>query len=154
MRKMDKTEKKIMKLLQSDGRKSFVDMADDVGVTEGTIRRKFYRLVREGIIRISGVSDPFKIGFKSPAIIALNVEPGKMREVAERISQLEPLYYVGLTTGIFDIIVQGVFPTNEDLARFIMEDLGNIEGIREINTSLLLRIYKQSFEWGVALETN
>ncbi len=154
MKKMDKTEKKIMKLLQTDGRKSFVDMADDVGVTEGTIRRKFYRLVREGIIRIAGVSDPFKIGFNSPAIIAMNVEPGRIREVAEKISKMKPLYYVGLTTGIFDIIVQGVFPTNEDLAHFILEDLGNIDGIREINTSLLLRIYKQSFEWGVALETN
>ncbi len=154
MIKLDKTEKKIMELLQSDGRRSFVDMADDVGVTEGTIRRKFYRLVREGIIRIAGVSDPFKIGFKSPAIIALNVEPGTLREVAEKISQLQPLHYVGLTTGIFDIVVQGVFPSNEDLARFILEDLGNIKGIREINTSLLLRIYKQSFEWGVALKTS
>lgn len=149
--KLDKTERKIMKLLQKDGRKSFVDMAEEVGVTEGTIRRKFYRLVREGIISIAGVSDPFKIGFHSPAIITLNVEPGRVKQVAEEISDLDPVHYVALTTGIFDIIVQGLFPSNEALARFILEDLSAIEGVREINTSLLLRIYKQSFEWGVAL---
>ena len=149
--KLDDTEKKIMKLLQQDGRKSFVDMADEVGVTEGTVRRKFYRLVREGIIRIAGVSDPFKIGFDSPAIMALNVDPGKISKVVEQLSELDSLHYVGMTTGIFDIIVHGLFPSNEDLARFILEDLSTIEGVREINTSLLLRIYKQSFEWGVAL---
>jgi len=149
--KLDDTEKKIMKILQRDGRKSFVDIAEDVGVTEGTVRRKFYRLVREGIIRIAGVSDPFKIGFASPAFMALNVDPDKIKTVAERISKLDELYYVGMTTGNFDIIVQGVFPSNEELAQFILEELSTIEGIQEINTSLLLQIYKQSFEWGVAL---
>ncbi len=149
--KLDETEKKIMHLLQKDGRQSFVDMADEVGVTEGTVRRKFYRLVREGIIEIAGVSNPFKIGFASPAFIALNVEPGSIKDVAERIAELDQLHYVGLTTGNFDIIVQGLFSSNEELAQFVLESLSTIEGIKEINTSLLLRIYKQSFEWGVAL---
>ena len=45
---LDKTEREIIRLLQKDGRMSFVDMADQIGVTEGTIRRKFYRLVEEG----------------------------------------------------------------------------------------------------------
>ena len=151
MVKLDRTEKRVMELLQKDGRMSFVDMAEEVGVTEGTIRRKFYRLVNEGIIHIAGISDPFKIGFGSPVIIALNLEPGKSKTVAEQISKLQPLHYVGLATGNFDIIVQGVFPSNEELSRFILEELSTIEGIREINTSLLLRVYKQSFEWGVSV---
>ncbi len=151
MVKLDRTEKRVMELLQKDGRMSFVDMAEEIGVTEGTIRRKFYRLVNEGIIHIAGISDPFKIGFGSPVIIALNVEPGKSKMVAEQIAKLRPLHYVGLATGNFDIIVQGVFPSNQDLSRFILEDLSAVEGIREINTSLLLRVFKQSFEWGVAL---
>ncbi len=151
MVKLDRTEKRVMELLQKDGRMSFVDMAEEVGVTEGTIRRKFYRLINEGIIHIAGISDPYKIGFKSPVIIALNCNPGKTKGVAEQIAKLQPLYYVGLTTGDFDIIVKGIFPSNEELSRFILEELSIIEGIQEINTSLLLRVFKQSFEWGVSV---
>ena len=44
---LSSTDKEIIKLLQQDGRMSFVEMAERIGVTEGTIRRKFYRLGEE-----------------------------------------------------------------------------------------------------------
>ncbi len=63
---LDKTEREIIKLLQKDGRMSFVDMAEQIGVTEGTIRRKFYRLLEEGVIKIAAVTDPSRWGSTRP----------------------------------------------------------------------------------------
>ncbi len=147
--KLDQLEKDIMTLVQKDGRESFVDIAEKVGVTEGTVRRRFYRLVDEGVIKISAVSDPFQIGFDSPAIIGLNVEPGRIDEIAEHLAGMEPIHFVGITTGDFDVIVHGVFSSNDELSRFVRQQISTIDGIVDINTSLLLTITKRSFEWGV-----
>lgn len=149
---LDKTEKEIIKLLQRDGRMSFVDMADQVGVTEGTIRRKFYRLVEEGVIRIGAVTDPFLIGFKTPAVIALSVETSKINDVVRALEKLPRIRQLLLTTGNFDILLVGYFSSNRELAQFVTEELAKIDGILDTNTSVVLEIFKDSFEVGLPEE--
>jgi len=146
---LSSTDKEIIKLLQQDGRMSFVEMAERIGVTEGTIRRKFYRLVEEGIIDIGAKSDPFVIGFDTPAVIGLKVQPSMVRQVAAQIATLPRIRQLMLTTGMFDIIVVGYFASNHELARFITEDLARIEGITSTNTAVVLEIFKDSFQIGL-----
>lgn len=150
MVELDKTEKEMILLLQQDGRMSFVDMAKEIGVTEGTIRRKFNRLVTDGIISIAAVTDPFKVGFDTPALIGLQVEASRLEDVVRAVSALPRIRYVVVCTGEHDILAEGYFASNQELWEFIREELSKIEGIKDITTSLLLRIYKQSFSWGVA----
>ncbi len=149
--KLDKTEREVIKLLQRDGRMSFVDMAKEIGVTEGTIRRKFNRLMEEQILKIAAVANPFVIGFHTPAIIGLNVETSKLEKVVEQLCGLDKVRYVSTTTGIFDIVIECHFSSNQELYRFIVEGLGRIEGITDTNTSLVLHVYKNTFEVGVAV---
>lgn len=148
---LDQTEKKIVQLLQRDGRMSFVDMAASIGVTEGTVRRKYYRLVNEGLLHIVGIAEPFKMGLNSLAIIGLSVEPGKLEDVAREVSALGEVKYVAVTTGSSDIIMQAYFRNNDDLSFFLINRLTKIDGVTEVNTSLILGVYKQAFDWGVAL---
>lgn len=146
---LDKTEREIVKLLQRDGRMSFVDMAEHIGVTEGTIRRKFYRLLDEGIIKIAAVTNPFEVGFNAPAIIGLNVDQSRIGDIVEKLTALPHVHQVVMTTGIYDIIVYAFFADNRELAEFLLEDLSKIEGITNTQTSLVLQIYKQDFEIGL-----
>lgn len=148
---LDQTEKKIVQLLQRDGRMSFVDMAASIGVTEGTVRRKYYRLVNEGLLHIVGIAEPLKMGLNSLAIIGLSVEPGKLEDVAREVSALDEVKYVAVTTGGSDIIMQAYFRNNDDLSFFLINRLTKIDGVTEVNTSLILGVYKQAFDWGVAL---
>ena len=46
-------------------------------------------------------------------------------------------------------MIHGYFPSNNDLSSFLVDRLAYIEGITEVNTSLVLEIHKQSFDWGV-----
>lgn len=146
---LSKTDKEIIKLLQEDGRMSFVDMAERIGVTEGTIRRKFYRLVEDGIIEIGAKSDPFVIGFDTPAVIGLNVKPSHVRQVMEEVARLPRVRQLMLTTGMFDIIVVGYFASNQELANFVTEKLAGIEGVTNTNTSVVLEIFRDSFQIGL-----
>lgn len=151
---LDDTEIEVIKLLQRDGRMSFVDMAREIGVTEGTIRRKFNRLMEEGILKIAAVANPFVIGLGAPAVIGISVQSSQLETVVEELRQLDRVSFVATTTGIFDIIIKGYFASNQALYRFIVEELGRIDGITDSNTSLLLHIYKNDYEWGVGQEDN
>ena len=146
---LDNTDERIMKMLQRDGRMSYVDMAGKLGVTEGTARRRCQRLIAERLVHVVGIVDPFKVGLDSLAIIGLNVEPGKTEKVAKEVSAFDEIKYVAVTTGGTDIVVHGYFPSNNDLSSFLVDRLAYIQGITQVNTSLVLGICKQRFDWGV-----
>jgi Lrp/AsnC family transcriptional regulator for asnA, asnC and gidA len=146
---IDKVERQIIVFLQENARRSFVDIAEQIGVTEGTIRRKVKRLVSEGIIKFAAVANPHAVGFDTPAIISIKTESDKVLSVATQIQQLKGVRFVALTTGSFDIIVEGYWANNGELANFLTNELAKVRGIREYSTALILQILKQAYDWGV-----
>ena len=120
-------------------------LARSLGVTEVTARRKMRRLLNDGIIRIVATVDPFDVGYEAPMIIGLKVDRGRLDEVAEQLSALPEVRYVGASTGRADLIIEVVTRTSQDLARFLTTELVNVDGILDSETSLIFRIYKQSW---------
>jgi Lrp/AsnC family transcriptional regulator for asnA, asnC and gidA len=146
---LDSVERRMVELLQEDGRLTVAELARALGVTEVTARRKLRRLLGDRIIRIVATVDPFDVGYETPVIIGLKVQRGKLEEVAARLSLLPAVRYVGASTGRVDMIIEVVTRTNQDLARFLMNELTRIDGITDSETNLIVRIYKQSWHWGV-----
>ncbi|MGH7416241.1 MAG: Lrp/AsnC family transcriptional regulator, partial [Candidatus Rokuibacteriota bacterium] len=150
--KLDATERRMVELLQGDGRMTIVELARALQVTEVTARRKLRRLLADRIIQIVATVDPFDVGYETPVIIGLKVQRTMLDEVARRVSEFPQVRYVGASTGRVDLIVEVVVRTNQDLADFLMNDLGAIEGITDSETNLVIRIYKQSWDWGIGDE--
>ena len=146
---LDATERHMVELLQQDGRLSVASLARSLGVTEVTARRKLSRLLRDGVIQIVAAVDPFDVGYETPAIIGLKIQRAKVDEVARRLSEFPQVRYVGASTGRVDLIVEVVTRTNQDLADFVLNELAQIEGIVDSETNLIVRIYKQSWDWSI-----
>jgi Lrp/AsnC family transcriptional regulator for asnA, asnC and gidA len=146
---LDGTERRMVELLQHDGRLTVADLARALRVTEVTARRKLKRLLGDGIIRVVATVDPFDVGYETPVIIGLKVNRPMLDAVAERLSELPQVRYVGASTGRVDLIVEVVTRTNQDLADFLLNELAQIEGIIDSETNLIVRIYKQSWDWGI-----
>ena len=136
-------------LLQKDGRIATQALARAVGVSDVTARRKLRRLIGESIVQIVAAVDPFQIGYESPVIIGLKVDRTRLDEIAQRLCEHPSIRYVGAATGNSDLIVEVVAASNHELAEFVLGYLSTIPGIQETETSLILRIYKQSWDWGV-----
>lgn len=136
-------------LLQEDGRISTQALARAVGVSEVTARRKLRRLIGEGIVQIVAGVDPFQIGYESPVIIGLKVDRLQLDDIAQRLCEHPSIRYVAAATGNYDLIVEVVAKSNHDLADFLLGYLARIEGIEDTDTSLILRIYKQTWKWGL-----
>jgi Lrp/AsnC family transcriptional regulator, regulator for asnA, asnC and gidA len=147
--RLDVTERRMVELLQRDGRLTVADLARTLGVTRVTARRKLKRLLADGIVRVVATVDPFDVGYETPVIIGLKVERGKLDEVAERLSSLPQVRYIGASTGRVDLIIEVVTRTNQDLAEFLLSELAEIDGIMDSETNLIVRIYKQSWDWGI-----
>lgn len=145
---LDDTDREIIKLLQQDGRMPFLTIANQLGLAEGTVRRRVARLLDEKILRIVGITDPFKIGLHTVAIVGLKVERGRLDPTAEALTKLPEVRSVALSTGNFDLVIQVAVKNNDELLTFLIKKLSEIPGILNTGTSLVLKVAKEDFAWG------
>ena len=103
---MDELDRKIIGLLQLDGRASNAKIAREVGVSEGTVRRRLRRLIQDDVVKVIAVPNLEKLGYATTALIGLQTGPGKSDAVAEAIANLEEAHYVAITTGAYDVFVK------------------------------------------------
>lgn len=93
------------------------------------------------------MANPLTMGYSCPTIIGIQCELTKVDRVVEALCQLRQLRFVSLTTGSYDIVVEGYFPTHADLYAFRTGVLHRIDGVVASNAAVVLRIEKQIYHW-------
>jgi Lrp/AsnC family transcriptional regulator for asnA, asnC and gidA len=141
-------DKRIIEHLQQDGRRPFTQIAADLGVSEAAVRARTNRLVERGILQVVGVTDPLKLGFQQQAMIGVRCESNKLLEVAEAVSAFPEVDYVVITAGTFDLLIEVVCENNDALLQFLAERLRAVDGVRDTETFVYLRMVKQTYQWG------
>jgi Lrp/AsnC family transcriptional regulator for asnA, asnC and gidA len=141
-------DKRIIEHLQQDGRRPFTQIAADLGVSEAAVRARTNRLIERGILQIVGVTDPLKLGFQQQALIGIRCESSKLIEVAEAVAEFPEVDYVVITAGTYDLLIETVCEDNDALLSFLADRLRRIDGIRETETFVYLKMMKQTYQWG------
>jgi Lrp/AsnC family transcriptional regulator for asnA, asnC and gidA len=141
-------DKRIIEHLQADGRRPFTQIAAELGVSEAAVRARTNRLVERGVLQVVGVTDPLRLGFQQMAMIGVKCEAERLMQVAEAIAAFPEVDYVVVTAGSYDLLVETVAEDNEALLRFLAERLRRVEGVRETETFVYLRMVKQTYQWG------
>jgi len=144
---LDDLDKRIIEQLQQDGRRPYTQIAPAVGLSEAAVRQRVQRLVDSGVMQIVGVTDPKMIGFGRQAMIGLTVE-GDTRKVADAVAALAEVVYVVLTAGSLDVLVEVVVEDDEHLLELLNDKIRAIDGVRDTETFLYLRIHKETYAWG------
>ena len=132
--RMDQLDIKIIDILQHDGRTSNARVAREVGVSEGTVRRRLNRLIEGDYIDVVAVPDPVKMGLASRALIGVQIDPDKIDRVADDLNALKEIAWVTITTGTFDVFAWAALPTPEELGVFLRTKVGTIPGVRRTET--------------------
>jgi Lrp/AsnC family transcriptional regulator, regulator for asnA, asnC and gidA len=141
-------DKRIIEHLQADGRRPFTQIAADLGVSEAAVRARTNRLVERGVLQVVGVTDPLRLGFQQMAMIGVKCEAERLMAVAEEIAGFPEVDYVVVTAGSYDLLVETVAEDNEALLRFLADRLRRVQGVRETETFVYLRMVKQTYQWG------
>lgn len=146
---LDKIDCAIIKLLQKDGRISNTDIAKKINVSEGTVRIRLNRLIKNETIQIVAVSNPIKLGFKIVGHLRINVEAGQFENVANELIKLEKLWFVVLTTGgTTGIDAEFIAESVEEFNELILNKINKISGVINVQTTLILDIIKRRYDWG------
>lgn len=135
--------------LQKNGRVGTQALARALAISEVTARRKLRRLLNDEIVQIVAAVDPFQVGFESPVIIGLKIDRARIDAIAEELCEHPSIRFVAAATGNVDLIIEVVAASNHELAEFLLGYLAKMDGVIETETSLVLRIYKQTWNWGV-----
>ena len=138
MNTLDAIDTKIIRILQGNGRASNANIARSLKVSEGTVRRRLKRLVGEKFIEILAQPDPVKMGFQSEAMIGMQVDPDKISQVANSLSELDEINWVAVTTGSYDIFAWTTLKSSEALGVFLRTKVGVVDGVRRTETFVKL----------------
>ncbi len=148
MFKPDKTDWKIIELLNEDGRMSNTEVARRMGdVSARTVSNRINVLIKAGIINIRAFVNPEAVGYGVLADVYIQVEPGRVREVAEVVAAFPQISYVACATGESDVSISLRVRSIEELFKFVDEKLGKIPGVRRTQSYILPLKIKDLDTW-------
>jgi Lrp/AsnC family transcriptional regulator, regulator for asnA, asnC and gidA len=145
--KLDDVAKRIIELLQEDGRQSYAAIAKSVGLSEAAVRQRVQRLLDAEVMQIVAVTDPIQVGFRRQAMIGIRVE-GDLIELGEALSAMPEVDYVVTTAGSFDILAEVVCEDDDHLLDLLTHRIRTLRGVRTTETFVYLKLNKQHYNWG------
>jgi len=145
-RQLDNIDKAIVEWLSRDARISNRKIATELGVTEGTVRARVKRMEEEKLIRITAVTNIDRFRDAALAYIWIEVERSQQAQsVAEALSALPELGFVGVMLGRSDILVITMVRNTEHLAEFIHNKISGVEGVRRTESTLGVNFVKHDY---------
>jgi Lrp/AsnC family transcriptional regulator for asnA, asnC and gidA len=141
----DEIDLQIIKILNEDGRASFAQIAQTLEVSPGMIRQRYNRLVEEGVLQVVAITNPMMLGLTTMAQIGVKVNVNRMQEIADQIASFEEVIYLVLLTGSYDLFVEVVCRDRSHLLDFLTNKLHSVEGVKEAETFVYLRIAKEVY---------
>lgn len=120
---MDETGRKIVALLQEDGRRTFADIGARVGLSAAAVKRRVDRLRAAGTIQgFTALVDHGAMGAHTEALVELFYRPGTtLDEVARTLRRHPEVVEAWSVTGEPDAIARVRTADNSDLERLIVE---------------------------------
>lgn len=148
MDKLDRTDWKIITLLNEDGRMPSAEIARRLGdISARTVTNRIEALTNKGVINVRAIVNPELVGYGVMADVFIEVEPGHVREVADQVAEFPQVSYVACATGDSDVSISLRVRSIEELFDFVTEKLGKIPGVRRTQSYLLPLKLKDLDTW-------
>ena len=147
---IDDIDRTIITCLQYDGRMPFTQIAEKLGVTEGTVRRRVRQLIDDGSMQIVAIAEPGALGFREAAMIGITVQANQINAVADEIALLPEVTYLFQAAGEFDLFVEVYCRDRDHFVSFLNNKLQKISGIERTQSFVILKMHKLSYRWGEA----
>ncbi|QQE80170.1 Lrp/AsnC family transcriptional regulator [Alicyclobacillus sp. SO9] len=142
---IDELDLKIISHLQEDGRRSFREIADDVGVAERTVRLRVAQLREHNVLQIVGVVNPIKAGLQFVTIIQLSILGPQLEACIQALQKAPQIRFITLTSGEYQLLIQVVTKSHRHFLEVESNILRQIDGIRKMNVIVEMDVLKNEF---------
>lgn len=146
--RLDHIDRKIIAALQVSARRTNVELAAELGLTESTVRRRVEKLLSGDFVRVVAVADPLKNGYPVVAIFSIECQPSSLAHVEEALLALDEFRFIGMTSGQYDFVAEAWFASLADLHTFMTGRLSSITGVQRIETTHVLKMVRYMYDWG------
>ncbi len=151
---MDNIDKKILELLQDNGKRSLTDMAAEVGLSAPSVNERIKKLEKSGIIsRYTAILDAKKTGNDITAFIKVLLtnpedESGFIVEMM-KLNEVQECHHI---TGDFSLFLKVKAGNMESLKKIVLDEINSFKGVQQTRTILALASYKEDTKVTVNLE--
>jgi len=146
MIKLDDTDRAIIGHLQRDGRAPFTQIAAEIGLSEGAVRKRVQRLTDSGHMQVVAVTDPLGLGDRRVALIGLRIN-SRTEKTAAWVAALPEVEYLVATAGRYDLMFEVIVESDQHLLE-LLSTLRARADVIEVEAFPCLKLYKQTFAWG------
>ncbi|MEM1943836.1 MAG: Lrp/AsnC family transcriptional regulator [Candidatus Caldarchaeum sp.] len=138
---VDDIDRAIIDILKRDSRTNFTDIAKKLNLSEGAVRRRVKNLVDRGVIKAFTLE--LAREYSVMAVTFVSVSPAvPTPEVADKLVKINGVEEVYEITGTVDVMALISVPSMNDLNK-VIEDIRNVNGVSETNTSIVLRVLRK-----------
>ncbi len=145
---MDEIDHGIIMRLENDARTPFSVISKELGTSVDTIRNRFRKLQRLGIVRGStAVIRPEKLGYEVIVFFGVTVRPGSQEVVLDKIIKIPSIILATQTVGPHDVLAIGVAKNFAHLDSIVpnIRELPQVSGIHMTFTMGPMELHSQSF---------
>ncbi|MDY3858832.1 MAG: Lrp/AsnC ligand binding domain-containing protein [Muribaculaceae bacterium] len=122
---IDKLDTKILQMLVDNGRKPFLEIARECGVSGAAIHQRIAKLQATNILEGSrALIKPTTLGYDTCAFVGVFLkDPEKFGDIIEKLKTVPEVVEAHYTTGQYDLLVKVYARDNEHLLHIIHDKL-------------------------------
>ena len=140
---LDKTDYQILRILQSDGRITFSDLAEKVNLSRAAVRERVNSMEKSGVIHgYTAIIDAKAFEKFASVYMDIEVEPRKLDYVAKELLKLEEVAIVSQHTGAAGLHVHAYLDSVDMVAKYLETNIYPIDGVKGVHFELLVHQYK------------
>lgn len=143
--RLDDIDRHIINAMRIDGRVAFAQLAEQLSVSPGMIRQRYNRLVDLGYLKVVAVTNPLMMGKRTMSMIGIRTDGRKMMDVANKVAKFDEVVYIVATSGRYDLMIEVFCADHEDMLNFMTEKLAKVDGVRETESFIYLKIIKEIY---------
>lgn len=136
--RLDETDYRIITELQKNGRESYKNIARKLNVSDGTVRLRVERMVKNNYLKISASINPLYFENCLVAQVGINLEWRANTDIMKKISEFKGVQSVNNVTGRYDLVVEVFVNSRSELRQFLVEDLSTIPEISSTESFVFL----------------
>ena len=137
---IDQANLSIIKQLRN-GRKSYKKIAEELSLSENTVRSRVHKLMQEGILDIAGTVDAQAVDGHRVVMVGVKLKTMDLVKKGEEFSTLKGVVSVSVVTGRFDLFLIVLLKPGFGLLEFYTEEVSRIRDVQSVETFVVYKSY-------------
>ncbi|UCD78454.1 MAG: Lrp/AsnC family transcriptional regulator [Desulfobacterales bacterium] len=137
---IDQINLSIIKHLR-DGRKSYKKIAEELSISENTVRTRVNKLTDEGVLEVAGLVDAEAISDHRIVIVGVKLATMELVKKGEEFSRLKGVISVSVVTGRFDLILVVLLKPGFGLLEFYTDEVSRLKDVQSVETFVVYKSY-------------